>query len=62
MNETHLNQINSDLKNSSSEHSQYYFGHGKILLTGEYFVLDGACRGIFDLFPDQENRHRHLTF
>tara|TARA_B100001971_G_C18268036_1_gene596505 strand:+ start:75197 stop:76192 length:996 start_codon:yes stop_codon:yes gene_type:complete len=22
--------------------SQYYYGHGKLLLTGEYFVLDGA--------------------
>ena len=42
MNEIHLNQINSNLKNSTSEHGQYYFGHGKILLTGEYFVLDGA--------------------
>lgn len=23
--------------------SQKYYGHGKLLITGEYFVLDGAC-------------------
>lgn len=23
-------------------HDQYFYGHGKLLLTGEYFVLDGA--------------------
>ena len=42
MNETYLNQINEDLKKSCPEKDQYYFGHGKLLLTGEYFVLDGA--------------------
>lgn len=42
MNEINLNQINSDLKKSSPEKNQYFFGHGKLLLTGEYFVLDGA--------------------
>jgi len=42
MNEINLNQINNDLKKSTPENDQYYFGHGKILLTGEYFVLDGA--------------------
>jgi mevalonate kinase len=42
MNEINLNQINNALKNSTPEKDQYYFGHGKILLTGEYFVLDGA--------------------
>lgn len=43
MNEINLNQINSELKNKSCpEKDQYYFGHGKLLLTGEYFVLDGA--------------------
>lgn len=42
MDENYLNQINSDLKKSCPEKDQYYFGHGKLLLTGEYFVLDGA--------------------
>ena len=42
MNEINLNQINSDLKKTSPEKNQYFFGHGKLLLTGEYFVLDGA--------------------
>lgn len=42
MNEINLNQINSDLKKSCPEKNQYFFGHGKILLSGEYFVLDGA--------------------
>ncbi len=42
MNEINLNQINSDLKKSCPEKNQYFFGHGKLLLTGEYFVLDGA--------------------
>ncbi len=26
----------------SEKFDQYYYGHGKLLLTGEYFVLDGA--------------------
>jgi mevalonate kinase len=42
MNEINLNQINSELKKSCPEKDQYFFGHGKLLLTGEYFVLDGA--------------------
>jgi mevalonate kinase len=42
MNEINLNQINSDLKKTCPEKNQYFFGHGKILLSGEYFVLDGA--------------------
>ncbi|MDD4973516.1 MAG: GYDIA family GHMP kinase [Bacteriovorax sp.] len=42
MNEINLNQINSDLKKSCPEKNQYFFGHGKLLLSGEYFVLDGA--------------------
>ena len=42
MNEINLNQINSDLKKTCPEKNQYFFGHGKLLLTGEYFVLDGA--------------------
>lgn len=31
-----------ELTNSSLKFNQFYFGHGKVLLTGEYFVLDGA--------------------
>ncbi|MGZ3788526.1 MAG: GYDIA family GHMP kinase [Bacteriovorax sp.] len=42
MNGINLNQINNDMKKSSIEKSQYFFGHGKLLLTGEYFILDGA--------------------
>jgi mevalonate kinase len=42
MNEINLNQINSDLKKTCPEKNQYFFGHGKILLSGEYLVLDGA--------------------
>lgn len=42
MNTMNLNQINNDLKKTCPEKDQYYFGHGKLLLTGEYFVLDGA--------------------
>lgn len=42
MNQINLGQINSELKKSCPEKDQYYFGHGKLLLTGEYFVLDGA--------------------
>ncbi|MBC7429035.1 MAG: GHMP kinase [Bacteriovorax sp.] len=42
MNQINLNQINNDLKKTCPEKDQYYFGHGKLLLTGEYFVLDGA--------------------
>jgi mevalonate kinase len=42
MNQINLSQINDDLKKSCPEKDQYYFGHGKLLLTGEYFVLDGA--------------------
>ncbi len=42
MNEINLNQINDELKKTCPEKDQYYFGHGKVLLSGEYFVLDGA--------------------
>ena len=42
MNNASLNQINLDLKMPSIEKDQYFFGHGKLLLSGEYFVLDGA--------------------
>ncbi len=42
MNQMNLNQINNDLKKNCPEKDQYYFGHGKVLLSGEYFVLDGA--------------------
>lgn len=42
MNEINLNQINNELKKNCPEKDQYYFGHGKVLLSGEYFVLDGA--------------------
>jgi mevalonate kinase len=42
MNEISLTQINSDLKKTCPEKNQYFFGHGKLLLTGEYFVMDGA--------------------
>lgn len=42
MNQINLSQINNELKKSCPEKDQYYFGHGKLLLTGEYFVLDGA--------------------
>jgi mevalonate kinase len=42
MNEVNLNQLNKELKNKPIEKNQYFFGHGKLLLSGEYFVLDGA--------------------
>ncbi len=42
MNTMNLAQINNDLKKACPENDQYFFGHGKLLLTGEYFVLDGA--------------------
>ncbi len=42
MNETNLNQLNNELKIPVIEKDQYFFGHGKLLLSGEYFVLDGA--------------------
>jgi len=28
--------------NSADKYDQYYYSHGKVLLTGEYFILDGA--------------------
>ncbi len=31
-----------ETKNNTSQYDQYYFGRGKLLLTGEYFVIDGA--------------------
>jgi mevalonate kinase len=42
MRELNLNQINNELIKPTIERDQYFFGHGKLLLTGEYFVLDGA--------------------
>ncbi len=27
---------------TAEKYDQYYYGHGKVLLTGEYFILDGA--------------------
>lgn len=42
MNQMNLNQINNELKKVAPEKDQYFFGHGKLLITGEYFVLDGA--------------------
>lgn len=42
MNQISLNQLNQDLKKPTLEKDQYFFGNGKLLLTGEYFVLDGA--------------------
>lgn len=41
-NQMNLNQINDELKKNCLEKDQYFFGHGKLLMTGEYFVLDGA--------------------
>ncbi len=40
--EHNLDKINHELKKGSSEKDQYFFGHGKLLLTGEYFVLEGS--------------------
>jgi mevalonate kinase len=42
MNESNLNQLNKELKLPAIEKDQYFFGNGKLLLSGEYFVLDGA--------------------
>jgi mevalonate kinase len=43
MRESNLNQLNEELKSRlCPENDQYFFGHGKLLLSGEYFVLDGA--------------------
>lgn len=42
MNEINLNQLNQELKKPVIEKDQYFFGHGKLLLSGEYLVLDGA--------------------
>lgn len=42
MMEQNLDKINSDLKKGTTEKNQYFFGHGKLLLSGEYFVLEGA--------------------
>ena len=43
MSNTNLSQLNQDLKTKSCpENDQYFFGHGKLLISGEYFVLDGA--------------------
>lgn len=32
----------SNISHKVQEGDQYFFGHGKLLLTGEYFLLDGA--------------------
>lgn len=33
----------SEIEQTTAEkYDQYYYGHGKVLLTGEYFILDGA--------------------
>ncbi len=37
-----LEKLNDQLKKSCPTKDQYFFGHGKLLLTGEYLVLDGA--------------------
>ena len=29
-------------KNDTNQYDQFYFGRGKLLLSGEYFILDGA--------------------
>jgi mevalonate kinase len=42
MMEHNLDKINNDLKKNCPEKDQYFFGHGKLLLTSEYFVLEGA--------------------
>lgn len=42
MNQMNLNEINNVLKRAAPEKDQYFFGHGKLLISGEYFVLDGA--------------------
>jgi mevalonate kinase len=42
--ENYQNIMNKDQSkpSPSEKFDQYYYGHGKLLLTGEYFVLDGA--------------------
>ena len=30
-------------KSVGEKYDQYFYGHGKLLLSGEYFILDGAC-------------------
>ncbi|MCF8058521.1 MAG: hypothetical protein K9K67_04440 [Bacteriovoracaceae bacterium] len=42
--ESYLKIMNKDQSkpSPSEKFDQYYYGHGKLLLTGEYFVLDGA--------------------
>ncbi len=42
MMEQDLDKLNNELKKNCPEKDQYYFGHGKLLLTSEYFVLEGA--------------------
>jgi mevalonate kinase len=42
MSETNLSLINEELRRNCPEKDQYYFGHGKLLISGEYFVLDGS--------------------
>lgn len=37
-----IHEYNESLKKKSLEKDQYFFGHGKLLISGEYFVLDGT--------------------
>jgi mevalonate kinase len=43
MNENLLNKtFENNAKKACPENDHFYFGHGKLLITGEYFVIDGA--------------------
>ena len=37
-----MNKLAPNLKKRPGQNEQTYFGRGKLLLSGEYFVLDGA--------------------
>ena len=37
-----INKTTTNLKKRLGQNEQTYFGRGKLLLSGEYFVLDGA--------------------
>lgn len=41
-NESLLKYMDSPSRVETAEKDQYFYGHGKVLLSGEYFVLDGA--------------------
>ena len=43
----------------SSQYDRFFFGHGKILLSGEYFLLDGAC-GL--AFPTQLGQSMGVSY